>query len=230
MTLTARFEDALQYAARTHSGQLRKGSPVPYVAHLLAVTALVLEHGGGEDEAVAALLHDAVEDAGGLPRLADIRGRFGDAVAAIVADCTDADVIPKPPWLQRKQRYILHVPGAPAAVHLVSCADKLHNARSLLADYRRLGPAVWGKFKGRRTGTLWYYRTLLLAYTKAPPALRAELERVVDEVERLSTVDPPDPWGDAEQEAMRRTEEEVRRRAGAGDLTGNTRGLARPDS
>jgi (p)ppGpp synthase/HD superfamily hydrolase len=219
MTLTARFEDALQYAARAHAGQLRKGSTVPYVAHLLGVTALVLEHGGGEDEAVAALLHDAVEDAGGLPRLAEIRGRFGDGVADIVAGCTDAEVTPKPPWLQRKERYIRHVPDAPAAVHLVSCADKLHNARSLLADYRRIGPAVWARFKGRRTGTLWYYRTLLLAYTKAPPPLCDELGRVVTEIEHLSAGDAADPWDDAEMEVMRRTAEWVRN-GGPGRLTG----------
>jgi GTP pyrophosphokinase len=216
--LTARFEDALQYAFRAHAGQLRKGSSTPYVAHLLAVVALVLEHGGGEDEAVAALLHDAVEDAGGLPRLADIRQRFGAAVADIVAGCTDAEVTPKPPWLQRKERYILHISASPAAVHLVSCADKLHNARSLLEDYRRIGPAVWGKFKGRRTGTLWYYCTLLLAYVKAPPALREELQRVVAEVERLSADDPPDPWDEDALAVMHRTEELVRR--GAGSLKG----------
>ena len=135
MTLSPCFDDALVFASRLHAGQLRKGTPVPYVAHLLAVTATVLEHGGDEDEAIAALLHDAVEDQGGAATRAKIRRRFGENVAAIVDGCTDADTIPKPPWQQRKEAYLAHLVGETSpSVRLVSSADKLHNVRSIIAD------------------------------------------------------------------------------------------------
>src|SRR5262249_53304678 len=158
---------------------MRKSSPVPYFAHLLAVAAIVLEHGGDEDAAVAALLHDVVEDTGGRPRLADVRSRFGDTVAAIVEGCTDADTLPKPPGRGRKDAYIARVAAEPPAVHLVSAADKLHNARSLLTDHFETGSALWARFNGGKEGTLWYYRTLVGTYSKAPPALVRELDRVV---------------------------------------------------
>ncbi len=182
-TLTPRFVDAVAYAAAAHAGQARKGSATPYLAHLLAVAAIVLEYGGDEETAVAALLHDVVEDAGGRPRLADVRARFGEAVAAAVEGCTDADTLPKPPWRGRKEAYLARLAGEPAAVQLVSAADKLHNARSLLADHHELGPALWARFNGGREGTLWYYRTLVDAYTEAPPALVRELDRVVTALE-----------------------------------------------
>ncbi len=152
-----RFHDALSYASRLHAAQRRKGGQVPYVAHLLAVTAIVLEHGGNEDEAVAALLHDAVEDQGGAPRLAEIRARFGVVVADIVAGCTDADTTPKPPWQERKDRYLAHLPAAGRSVQLVAAADKLHNLRSLIEDYRRsvklFGSALTGA-AAVRSGTI----------------------------------------------------------------------------
>ncbi len=189
--LAARFEEALQYAVRLHARQLRKGTRVPYAAHLLAVAALVLEDGGSEDEAIAALLHDAVEDQGGDATRQELRRRFGDNVARIVDGCTDAEVIPKPPWLERKKRYLAHLPEAPPDVLRVSAADKLHNARALLADLRRQGHDVWAKFNGGREGTLWYYRRLIEAYRLAGPSLLAEeLARVVAELERLAGAAP----------------------------------------
>jgi GTP pyrophosphokinase len=188
MPLSERFADALVYATGLHAGQVRKGSGVPYIAHLLAVTALVLEYGGDEDTAIAALLHDAVEDQGGAATRAAIAARFGEPVAAIVDGCSDTDVVPKPPWRARKEAYIAHVAGAPPAVLLVSASDKLHNARSILADYRQVGEALWDRFTGSRAGTLWYYRALVTAYrqTVAPPALVDELDRTVTELERLT--------------------------------------------
>lgn len=188
MRLSERFAAALGYATELHARQVRKGSGVPYIAHLLAVTALVLEYGGDEDTAIAALLHDAVEDQGGAATRAAIAARFGEPVAAIVDGCSDTDVVPKPPWQARKEAYIAHVAAAPPAVLLVSAADKLHNARSILADYRQVGEALWERFTGSRAGTLWYYRALVTAYrqTVAPPALVDELDRTVTELERLT--------------------------------------------
>ncbi len=185
--MTERFDDALVFACRLHRQQARKGSGVPYISHLLAVAALVIEAGGDEDEAVAALLHDAVEDQGGPPTLREIGERFGARVAAIVAGCSDADGPPKPPWKQRKLDYIARLAGAAPSVLLVSSADKLHNARSILADYRRIGEGVWERFSGRREGTLWYYRAVTDAIRDAGGTpLSAELERTVAALERIA--------------------------------------------
>jgi GTP pyrophosphokinase len=182
-----RFEVALVYAALLHREQVRKGSGVPYVTHLLAVAAIVGEHGGSEDEVIAALLHDAVEDQGGQARLDEIRARFGDAVAEIVWGCTDADAIPKPPWRERKEIYVAHLAEASPSIRLVSSADKLHNARSILSDLRVLGPAVWDRFTGGREGTLWYYRALVDAFLRLSPGpLVDDLARTVGEIERLA--------------------------------------------
>jgi (p)ppGpp synthase/HD superfamily hydrolase len=187
MSLSPRFEDALTFATRLHTGQVRKGTTVPYISHLLAVTAIVIEQGGDEDEAIAALLHDAVEDQGGPPTREEIRIRFGETVVAIVDGCTDADTIPKPPWQERKEAYIAHVRHASPSVRLVSAADKLHNARSILLDYRQLGEALWGRFTGGREGTLWYYRALADAFHEIESTpLTDELDRTVRELEQLA--------------------------------------------
>ncbi len=184
--LSSRFGDALVYASQLHRDQLRKGTHIPYVSHLLAVTALVLEHGGTENEAIAALLHDAVEDQGGSETREAIRERFGEDVAAIVDGCTDADSLPKPPWCERKKAYVAHVAVAPPSVRLVSAADKLHNARAILADYRQLGETLWDRFYGGRDGTLWYYRALADAFRSVESnALSEELDRTVAELECL---------------------------------------------
>lgn len=185
--LTERFEEALVYATRLHSKQKRKGTDIPYVAHLLTVAALVLEQGGDEDQAIAALLHDAIEDQGGIKTQEEILKRFGEKVTFIVVGCTDADTIPKPPWRERKERYIAHIKTAPIEVRRVSMADKLHNARSILLDLRRIGDKVWGRFRGGKEGTLWYYRSLVEAFREAgESSILGELERVVSEIETLA--------------------------------------------
>jgi GTP pyrophosphokinase len=182
--LTQRFTDALAYATAVHARQSRKGTSVPYVSHVLAVCSLVLEDGGEEDEAIAALLHDAVEDGGGRPVLEEIRRRFGDRVAGIVWSCSDTDETPKPPWKERKTRYIAHVREAGPDARRVSCADKLHNARSILRDYRVLGERLWERFTASGDETLWYYRELVEAFRQPDRSpLVAELERVVGELE-----------------------------------------------
>ena len=182
-----KFEDALVYAARLHRDQTRKGSGVPYVTHLLAVAAIVGENGSSEEEVVAALLHDAPEDMGGRERLEDIRRRFGDEVAEIVVGCTDTYEDPKPAWRPRKEAYIAHVGAASSSVRLVSAADKLHNARSILADLRSLGEELWDRFTGGKEGTLWYYRALTETYKRAGTnAVVEELDRVVGEIEALA--------------------------------------------
>ena len=158
--LSCRFEEALLYATRKHASQVRKGTPIPYIAHLMAVAAIVLEDGGDEDQAIAALLHDAVEDQGGKPTLDEIRTKFGERVAGIVEGCTDADTIPKPPWRNRKESYIRHLHSAPPEVLRVSLADKIHNVRAVLRDYRAVGENLWKRFQGGKEGTLWYYRAL----------------------------------------------------------------------
>lgn len=186
--LTKRFEEALVYATQLHAKQKRKGTDIPYVAHLLTVAALVLEQGGDEDQAIAALLHDAIEDQGGLPTQKEIQKRFGDRVTSIVVGCTDADTFPKPPWRERKEKYIAHIKTAPIEVRRVSMADKLHNARSVLIDFRQMGHQVWERFRGGKEGTLWYYRSMIEAFREAGnTAIVDELDRVVSELERLAS-------------------------------------------
>lgn len=188
MTLSGRFEEALVYAARLHAGQARKGTSIPYIAHLLAVAAIVLEHGGNEDEAIAALLHDAIEDQGGAATRAEIRRRFGETVVQIVDGCSDAETMPKPPWRPRKEAYLAHLRQASPSVRLVSAADKLHNARAILADYRAIGDTLWQRFSGRKEGTLWYYRSVVGSLRAAGTTpLVEELARVVAELERIAS-------------------------------------------
>jgi (p)ppGpp synthase/HD superfamily hydrolase len=186
-----KFEVALEYAARVHRDQTRKGTGIPYVTHLLAVASIVGEYGGTEDEVVAALLHDAPEDQGGEARLADIRERFGEEVAGIVAGNTDTYEDPKPPWRERKEAYVARIAREPDPVRLVSAADKLHNARSVLADLRAVGDALWARFNGGKEGTLWYHRALVAAFAAAGSnAVVEELDRVVGEIERLADKRP----------------------------------------
>ena len=173
-------------ASRLHATQKRKGTEIPYIAHLMSVAALVIEDGGDEDEAIAGLLHDAVEDQGGRETLEEICRRFGERVAGIVYGCTDAETLPKPPWLERKKRYVDHIRIAPPEVRRVSSADKLHNARAILADFRHEGNRLWERFDGGRDGTLWYYRALVQAFQAAGASpIVEELDRVVTELERL---------------------------------------------
>lgn len=186
MCLSQRFTNALVYATELHATQVRKGSGVPYISHLLGVASIALEYGANEDEAIAALLHDAIEDQGGEATKAEIHRLFGEVVTAIVEGCTDAQNTPKPPWRQRKEAYIAHIPTASSSVRLVSCADKLYNARTILKDYRLMGEELWGRFKGGKAGTLWYYRALVKAFRQTgTSAIVEELDRVVLELEKL---------------------------------------------
>jgi len=186
--LTERFEDALVYANRLHAEQTRKRSQVPYIAHLIGVASLVLEDGGGEDEAIAALLHDAVEDQGGLDTLEDIRQRFGAGVAEIVLAVTDSLTDPKPPWRARKEKYIASIREASPQALRVSLADKVYNARATLRDIRREGESGWDRFNGGKDGTLWYYRQLIVEFGKhGSPDLLQELIRIVDQLEQISS-------------------------------------------
>jgi (p)ppGpp synthase/HD superfamily hydrolase len=187
MPLGSRFEEALLLAARLHAGQVRKVSGTPYVGHLLGVCAIVIEHGGDEDEAIAALLHDAVEDQGGQSAREEIGRRFGQRVLEIVDACSDTTVSPKPPWRKRKEAHLRGMAGASPSVRLVMAADKLDNARALLREYRRRGESLWSHFHGGREGTLWYYRAMLEALRESNCYdLIRELDRAVIEIERLA--------------------------------------------
>jgi len=185
--LGPRFFRAFAFAAEKHAKQTRKASTIPYIAHLMGVASLVLEAGGDEDLAIAALLHDVVEDCGGAPMLKEVRRRFGSRVAKVVDGCTDANTNPKPPWRERKEKYILHLRLADADTRLVSAADKLNNVRSILRDYRAIGESVWTRFTGGREGTLWYYRTLVEVFRERPRnRITRELELAVTELSSLA--------------------------------------------
>ena len=187
MRLSRHFEKALTYATRIHGGQLRKKTRIPYIAHIIGVAAIAMEYGANETEAIAALLHDAVEDCGGAKRLRDIERKFGKKVARIVDGCTDTDRTPKPPWLERKKAYIAHVRHAPMPTKLVSASDKLHNVRAILMDYRKEGEILWSRFNAGKHGALWYYRALVNAFTgKRIEPLVQELNRTLTQLEFLS--------------------------------------------
>lgn len=182
--LGERFGAALQMAHRLHRHQLRKGTRVPYLSHLLAVASLVLEAGGDEDQAIAALLHDAAEDQGGELILSEIEEQFGARVAGYVEACSDTLTSPKPPWRERKERYLARLAAEEGAARLISLADKLHNARSILADLRRVGAQAWQRFNGGREGTLWYYRSLCILFLQSDDTgMAKELQRVLAEIE-----------------------------------------------
>jgi GTP pyrophosphokinase len=192
--LTDRFDRALHLATDHHRAQLRKGTEIPYVSHLFGVTALVLEMGGGENETIAALLHDAVEDGGGEPMLERIRSEFGDDVARIVRANSDTIVEPKPPWLARKQAYVASISGKQADELRVSLADKLHNTRAILRDFRTHGNFVWERFSAGERGVRWYYRAMHQALSERRDDLGAaalpvldDLGWTVDEIDRLAT-------------------------------------------
>jgi (p)ppGpp synthase/HD superfamily hydrolase len=187
--LGPRFRRAFLFAAGKHARQARKASTIPYIAHLMGVASLVLEFGGNEDMAIAGLLHDVVEDCGGLSMLKEVRRRFGTRVADIVDGCTDSYVTPRPPWRERKENYIRHLKSAAAETRLVSAADKLNNIRSILSDYRDVGEKIWERFNGGREGTLWYYRTLLDEFMRRKPnRLLREFELAVAELEATARV------------------------------------------
>jgi (p)ppGpp synthase/HD superfamily hydrolase len=191
--LGPRFLRAFQFAAEKHASQTRKASTIPYIAHLMGVASLVLEAGGDEDLAIAALLHDVVEDCGGVPMLGEVRSRFGNRVAKVVEGCTDADTYPKPPWRERKETYLRHLKDADFDTRLVSAADKLNNVRSILSDYRKIGEIVWDRFNGGREGTLWYYRSLRDEFLRsAPNRISRDFELAVSELESLAEANSPE--------------------------------------
>ncbi len=203
--LSERLDAALAYARRAHAGQVRKGTTIPYVAHPMAVAALVLEHGGDEDQAIAALLHDVVEDcepfADGVPHAEAIRNAFGARVAAMVLACTDATLSAKADergaedaearragWYARKRAYLAHLGETDEDARLVSACDKLHNAGAIHADLLRLGPVVFERFNAGREGTLWYYRQLVERFAGLGSPVAGALDRTVGEIERLAAL------------------------------------------
>jgi GTP pyrophosphokinase len=184
-TLTGRFDEAFTYAHHVHADHTRKGNGVPYIGHLMGVASIVIDDGGTEDEAIAALLHDAAEDRGGRGRLEDIRVRFGDTVATIVEDCTDSWTTPKEPWAARKKRYAEHARTLGPSSLRVSAADKVHNAYAILRDLRNAGDKVWERFNASADDILAYYQSLVRAYREAGGGrLVDELDRIVRAIER----------------------------------------------
>jgi (p)ppGpp synthase/HD superfamily hydrolase len=190
LTTTERFASALSYAHSVHHGQRRKGTGIPYIAHVLGVAAIAMEYGADEDEAIGALLHDAAEDGGGEATLAEIRARFGDAVADIVLACSDSlveDPEDKLPWRDRKENYLAHLEHASRSVCLVSAADKLHNVRAIIRDYHVHGDDIWPRFHGGRDGTLWYYETVAHTLVRRfHSQLTRDLQHAVDELLALT--------------------------------------------
>ena len=183
--LSPRFDEAFAYAHQAHDGQLRKGSGVPYLGHLMGVASIVIDDGGSEDEAIAALLHDAPEDRGGRTRLDDIRARFGDGVATIVEDCTDSWTTPKAPWAERKKQYAEHARTLSPSSLRVSAADKVHNGYAILRDLRNVGDKVWARFNASPDDILAYYQSLVRSYREAGGGrLVDELDRIVRAIER----------------------------------------------
>lgn len=199
--LSSRMDAAFAMARELHATQTRKATGIPYLTHLMAVAALVGEHGGSEDEMIAALLHDAVEDCGGAPVLARIRDTFGNEVAVIVDGCTDdASGGEKAPWGPRKLAYLHHLATAPLPVLRVSCADKLHNARSIVSDLEAEGPAVFERFKGGRNGTFWYYRALAEVFGTRlddgleDPGLSRLAWKLYQTVRNMEALSPDSDW------------------------------------
>jgi GTP pyrophosphokinase len=183
--LTSRFDEAFRYAHEVHGEHVRKGNDTPYIGHLMGVCSIVLDDGGSEDEAIAALLHDAAEDFGGRPRLEDIRSRFGDPVAKIVEDCTDSWETPKLPWIERKREYVRHAHALSASSLRVSAADKVHNAYAILRDLRNTGEQVWARFNAPADDVIAYYESLVRAFRASGGGpLVSELERIVKGIQR----------------------------------------------
>src|SRR5262245_16161485 len=184
--LSDRFDQALLYAHELHGDQYRRGTPVPYMAHLMGVASLGLEYGGDEEQAIAALLHDAIEDCGDLTSYEEIHRRFGDRVTEIVRACTDVDATPRPPWLERKAAYVARVSHEPADARLVSAADKLYNVRTVVKDFRQTGHVVWQRYTGDPADVLWYYRALVTAFRSGGPhPIVEDLDRAVTELEEV---------------------------------------------
>jgi (p)ppGpp synthase/HD superfamily hydrolase len=183
MALSDRFHQALSYAYELHKDQYRRDKETPYLSHLMGVSALTLQYGGTEDEAIAALLHDAVEDQGGKKTLEAIRLQFGDHVAHIVRSCSDHETKPKPPWQQRKEEYLEHMAETDEASLLVTCCDKLYNANDCLRTYRKIGTGLWDLFSVPREQTRWYYGEIARVFRERRNEF-SRLTPLIDEVIR----------------------------------------------
>jgi (p)ppGpp synthase/HD superfamily hydrolase len=185
--LSEKFVQAVSYANDVHKVHMRKGTQIPYISHLMAVASLVMESGGSEDEIIAALLHDAVEDCGGELVLDEIKKRFGQNVTSIVDGCTETYEDPKPPWKGRKESYISHIKEGNPSVQLVSCADKLHNVRCILSDYRQVGEDLWNRFSASKEETLWFYQSMadVLCASGRDIKIYVDLDSAVKELENL---------------------------------------------
>lgn len=186
-SLSEEFLEAFEFTFNLHKDQVRKGSEIPYMSHLMGVTALVLEDGGNETEAIAALLHDSVEDQGGLATLKIIQRKFGNGVAGLVEFCTDSMETPKPPWKDRKLAVINKVSSAGDSEYKIMLADKLHNLRTIKTIAETSGNDIWERFTGGHEGSLWYYRQLLSRFQLRGdhPYLR-EIEAILDYLEAIS--------------------------------------------
>jgi (p)ppGpp synthase/HD superfamily hydrolase len=188
MAYSDRVMEAFQLAFTLHRDQTRKKTDIPYITHLMAVAGIVGEFGGGENQVIAALLHDAVEDQGGPPTLERIRQQFGEEVAAYVQACSDTDASPKPPWLERKKDFLRRIATAAPATKLIVAADKLHNVRSILSDLKTVGNDVWRRFNGGRDGSLWYHAEVVRALAQDwPHPLINELATAVDALHRAAS-------------------------------------------
>jgi GTP pyrophosphokinase len=186
--LTSRFAQAFLLAERAHGDQIRKGSGVPYITHLMAVSAIIGEYGGDEDQMIAGLLHDVLEDRGHVVSLSQIRGMFGWRVAMIVESCSDTMVKPKPPWEERKRAYLEKLAQESPVVKLVSAADKLHNARALVRDYAEVGEAMWTRFNASKHRQCWYLRGCVVALGQSWDHLIVrELDEIVSELQGMCT-------------------------------------------
>lgn len=187
---------AMAVAAQIHGTQVRKHTTIPYLSHLLGACSIALDYGATEDEAIAALLHDAIEDGRPTAAARATVWSFGDEVGRIVEGCTDADTHPNPPWRERKEAYVARLATEDRPVLLVSASDKLHNARSIVRDLSGVGEAVWERFSVPKADTLWYYRSLVTTFRCNPahtPALIDELDRTVTEMARLASARPAGP-------------------------------------
>ena len=193
--LTQRYADAVAYASALHANQVRKSTTIPYISHLLGVSSLVLEAGGDEDMAIAALLHDGPEDQGGQATLNEIRERFGDRVAHIVEGCSDSlseDPNNKAPWKERKERYLAHLKDADDDTLTVSLSDKLHNARAIATDLAITGPSTWDRFNASPKDIRWYYESIadISAKREAQAFLRVNLADAIADMRADSTQIP----------------------------------------
>ena len=187
MKLTDKFNEALSYAERLHRNQKRKGTDIPYISHLMTVSSIVLEYGGNEEEAIAALLHDAVEDQGGEMTYKYIKTKFGHNIASIVLDCSDTWKQIKPSWRERKESYIRNLEKKKSSSLLVSLADKTHNAESILSDHFEIGENIWLRFNGGKKETLWYYSELSKSFSKLiNNKLTIRFNKVVKQLQSLA--------------------------------------------